>query len=156
MNPRAFQAPARSVREPQFCTLRVGELLIGVDIRRVDEINRHLDVTPVPLAPKCVRGVINLRGEVVTVVDLRTVLGLAPNAPASGTHNVVVHWRGEQIGLVADGIGDVLTIRSDAVDRLPANFPPATARFFQGVFRLPTELLLVLDVDAALDGADTR
>jgi purine-binding chemotaxis protein CheW len=136
--------------EQEYCTFQVGDLLLGVDIQQVEEINRHLDLTPVPHAPACVRGVVNLRGEVVTAVDLRTVLGLPPAAFTKSTRNVVLDSHGEQIGLLVDRIGDVVRLVGDDVEPLPANFSGADARFFKGVYQLDEQLLVLLDLEAAL------
>lgn len=138
--------------EVEFVTFRVGNMLIGADIRQVEEINRHVEVTAVPHAPDHVRGVINLRGEVVTVVDLRTILGLPPTETTKQTRTVVVHSKDEQIGLLIDRIADVVKTRHDDIDPPPANLGSVKGRFFKGVHKLETELLTILDIDAALAG----
>lgn len=137
-------------QEVEFATFYVDELLLGVDILQVEEINRHLTMTPVPHAPVCVEGVINLRGNVVTVVNLRTILGLPPGEITKGTRNVVVHAHGEQTALLVDRVADVLRTRRDAIDAPPANVNGVDSRFFKGVVRLEKSLLVILDVDEAL------
>ena len=137
-------------QDVEFATFYVDNLLLGVDILQVEEINRHLALTPVPHAPECVQGVINLRGEVVTVVNLRTILGLPRGEITKTTRNVVVHGQGEQIGLVVDRIADVVKTRRDAIDPPPANVNGVDSRFFRGVYRLEKGLLVVLDVEEAL------
>jgi len=134
----------------EFSAFYVADLLIGVNILQVEEINRHVTLTPVPHAPECVRGVINLRGEVVTVMDLRTILGLPPGTISASTRNVVVNSRGEQIGLLVDRIADVVKAQSDAIEPTPANVSGVDGRFFKGVVKLEKELMVILDVDAAL------
>ncbi|MBN2022135.1 MAG: purine-binding chemotaxis protein CheW [Pirellulales bacterium] len=134
----------------EFATFYVGDLLIGVNILQVEEINRHVTLTPVPHAPECVRGVINLRGEVVTVMDLRTILGLPRGEVTATTRNVVVNSRGEQIGLLVDRIADVVKAQGDNIEAPPANVGGVQGRFFKGVVKLDTELMVILDVDAAL------
>jgi purine-binding chemotaxis protein CheW len=138
--------------ETEYVTFYVGDVLLGIDITGVDEINRHVEVTPVPHAPPSVRGVLNLRGEVVTVVDLRMILGLPPVEIGKTTRTVIVRSKGEQIGLQVDRIADVVKARSDKSDPVPPNLGGADGRLFQGVYKLETELLVVLDVDAALTG----
>ena len=105
----------------QISTFFVGDILLGLDISHVQEINRHLDVTAVPHSPSFVRGVINLRGEVVTVVDMRTILGLPRGEVTRDCRNVVIHSEGELIGLIVDQIADILTIPIREIDPPPAN-----------------------------------
>ena len=136
--------------ETEYVTFYVGDILLGVDITGVDEINRHVDVTPVPHAPPFVCGVLNLRGEVVTVVDLRMILGLPPLEAGKTTRTVIVRSKGEQIGLRVDRIADVARAQSDELDPVPPNLGGAGERFFKGVYKLDGELLVVLDVEAAL------
>ena len=143
---------ATSADKVEFVTFYVGNILIGADIRQVEEINRHVDVTAVPHAPDYVRGVINLRGAVVTVVDLRTILGLLATELTKQTRTVVVRSKGEQIGMLVDRIADVVKARTDEIDRPPANIGGAEGRFFKGVYKLDAELLIILDIDAALAG----
>ena len=150
MNMATETAPSAGAAESELVTFRVGDVLMGIDIRQVEEINRHVEVTAVPHAPDCVRGVINLRGEVVTVVDLQTILGLPPVEVTEHTRTVVVRSQEEQIGLLVDQIGDVVKARTDEIDPPPANLGGLDGRLFKGVHKLETELLIVLDVEAAL------
>ncbi len=136
--------------EVEFATFYVGDLHLGADILQVEEINRHLELTPVPQAPECVRGVINLRGEVVTVVDLRTILGLERIEITPKNRNVIVNSKGEQIGLLVDRIGDVVNASTDQIEPPPANLSGVDGRFFRGVYKLDGELLVILDIETAL------
>jgi purine-binding chemotaxis protein CheW len=158
MNALAEKKTAGTEAPVELATFYVGELLIGADIRQVEEINRHLDLTPVPHAPAIVRGVINLRGEVVTVIDLRTVLGLGETRIDKSTRNIVVNSKEEQIGLLVDRIADVVRMQSERLERPPANVHGVEGRFFTGVYKMDTELLAVLDVEAVLaaDQDDSR
>jgi purine-binding chemotaxis protein CheW len=140
----------RSLEEVEFTTFYVGDLLIGVDIHHVDEINRQINVTPVPQAPPQVRGVINLRGEVVTVLDLGKVLGMGETQISDDSRTVVVNSGNEQIGLLVDRIADVVLVRSDQIDPSPANVNSVDGRFFKGVYKLDKTLLMVLDIDASI------
>jgi purine-binding chemotaxis protein CheW len=143
------EAPTLVVEE-QFATFYVGNILLGVDIRQVQEINRQLEVTHVPHAPRCVRGVINLRGEVTTVVDLRTVLGLSSAKVTRETRNLIVHSQGESIGFLVDRISDILTLKSDQISPPPSNIDGIQGRFFEGVHTLESEILVILDIEEAL------
>lgn len=134
----------------QISTFFVGDILLGLDISHVQEINRHLDVTAVPHSPSFVRGVINLRGEVVTVVDMRQVLGLAPVEITKGSRNVVIHFGGELVGLMVDRIGDVLTIADDEISPPPAHIRGIEHKCFRGVHALESGIVVILDVNQVL------
>ncbi len=142
-------APPKT-EELQYATFYVGDLLLGIDIRLVQEINRQLDITPVPNAPKHVRGVINLRGEVATVLDLRTVLGLPEGEESRTTRNLIVHSQDEAIGLWVDRISDILTLRPDQISDSPSNVDGVDGKFFLGVHTLDTEICVLLDVEQVL------
>ncbi|WP_425614367.1 chemotaxis protein CheW [Anatilimnocola sp. NA78] len=136
--------------EVQYASFQVGDLLLGIDICQVQEINRNLQLTPVPHAPTAVRGVINLRGEVVTVIDLRCVLGMPPAEFTRGTRNVIIKHGGEQIGLLVDNVADVITCRADSIDPIPENLGGLESSYFNGVFKLDQGLLVTLNVAEAL------
>ncbi len=135
--------------EVELATFYVADLLLGIPIREVEEISRYCAVTPVPGAPASVCGVMSLRGEVVTVLDLRVVLGLAKTEYTRQTRNVIVHAAGERIGLLVDRVADVA--RAARADLLPppANMGGAESTMFQAVYRMESNLLLLLDVAAA-------
>jgi purine-binding chemotaxis protein CheW len=140
----------RAATELQFATFYVGRMLLGVDIRVVQEINRQSEITNVPHAPEYVRGVINLRGEVATVVDLRTILGLPKTERSRQTRNLIVHHRGESIGLLVDRISDILTLRADEIDPPPTNVDGVAGRLMSGVCTLDSEIVVLLDIDEVL------
>lgn len=139
----------RQAGELELATFWCDHLLLGVELAEVEEINRHTEVTPVPGAPACVRGLINLRGEVVTVLDLKTILGLGETQIGPGTRNVIVRSQNERIGLLVDAVSDVVRAKSDEVLPCPANFGQVDSRFFRAVYRLEGRLLVLLDVEAA-------
>lgn len=134
----------------QVATFYVENLLLAIDIDLVQEINRHLEITEVPHAPESVRGVINLRGEVVTVVDMRTILGLPRRAITPECRNVVIHSQGELIGLLVDRIADILSIPAREIDSPPANIDGVEGRFFKGVHTMDSSIAVILDVEEAL------
>lgn len=134
----------------ELATFYVGELRLASDLKFVREINRYGEVTPVPLAPSCVRGVINLRGDVVTVVDLGVLLGLDPIQITSQTRQIIVHCLGEQFGLLVDRVSDTMSVPVDALEVPPANVRGTDASLLRGVYRLPNELLMILDTQAVL------
>ncbi|MCP3994101.1 MAG: purine-binding chemotaxis protein CheW [bacterium] len=134
----------------EYVTFYVGDMLLGVEIAVVDEINRHVDVTPVPQAPRFVCGVVNLRGEVITYVDLYTILGLPPSKGDKATRTVIVRSLGERIGLMVDRIANVVKARPKEIAPVPPNLGGRDGRFFKGVYTMGRELLVVLDVEVAL------
>ncbi|TWT36064.1 Chemotaxis protein CheW [Posidoniimonas corsicana] len=142
------------VGERQFATFYLGEMLFGVDIAAVQEINRQVNITAVPNAPAHVRGVINLRGEVATVIDLRTVLGMPPAEESRDARNLIVASQGEAIGLWVDRISDILTLKADEISPAPANVDGIDGRFFQGVHTLETDIVVLLDVEQVLADRD--
>lgn len=134
-------------RQKEIATFYLADMLMGVDIACVEEINRQLELTIVPNAPACVRGVVGLRGEVVTVLDLRTRLGLTPQDLTPHCRNVIVRAAGERVGLLVDRIADVVAVRSEEIEPSPANVQGVDGRFFEGVYELDAELLVILDVE---------
>jgi purine-binding chemotaxis protein CheW len=147
--------PVFAAAEVELATFYVAETLLGIPIRDVEEISRHCAVTPVPGAPAAVSGVMSLRGEVVSVLDLRVVLGLGKTTCTRQTRNVIVHAGGERIGLLVDRVADV--VRAATVDLVapPANMNGAELRMFQAVYRMESELLMLVDVDAVTAVAET-
>lgn len=138
--------------EVQIATFYVGDLLLGIDIRQVQEINRHLEITRVPQAPPFVHGVSNLRGDVVTVVDLRKILGLPANE-SSEKRYVVLQSLGESIGLLVDEIADVLAAPAEDFAPPPSNIGGVERRFFSAVYTMDTELLVILNVQEMLESS---
>ena len=136
---------------PQIATFHVGNLLLGVNIDLVQEINRQLDVTAVPQSPDTVLGVINLRGEVVTVVDIRTLLGMEKREINDRCRCVVIHSQEEQVGVLVDSVADILSVPQNEIDPAPANIDGVEGRFFQGVHALENGVVVLLDVEQLLE-----
>jgi purine-binding chemotaxis protein CheW len=128
----------------EWIVLEVGNIRCGIPITRIQEINKQLDMTPVHHAPAYVRGVINLRGQIVTVVDLRVKFDLPPLDLDEERCIVVVRWSGESIGLLADRIQDIVV--ADAADILdpPANIRGVTGTFFSGIYPMEQGLVAFL------------
>jgi purine-binding chemotaxis protein CheW len=145
----ATPAPNRQ-EDIELVTFHVGELLLGAEIRCIEEINRNVELTPVAQAPEAVRGVMNLRGEVVTVLDLRTILGLGQTEMTRNTRNIIVSAGGERTGLLVDSVADVVKAPGTEIEPVPPNISRAQARFFQGVYKLEHGLLVVLNVAEAI------
>ena len=134
----------------QLATFYVGDLLLSLPIDFVQEINRNLDLTEVPHAPPHVRGVINLRGDVATVIDLRRILGLGAAEVTPQSRNLIVRSGDESIGLWVDRIADIISITTDGITPSPANISGADGRYFKGVYRTDSEIVVILDVDEVL------
>ncbi|WP_435768349.1 chemotaxis protein CheW [Nocardioides sp. SYSU DS0651] len=135
----------------QYCTFWVADLFFGVAVAEVQEVLRHQPMTPVPQADDAVTGLINLRGQIVTAVDLRVRLGLPPRAEGQLPMNVIVRSRGEVVSLLVDDIGDVIDAAGVEVQPPPSNMPLRVKDVVRGVRPLPEAILLVLDADRAVD-----
>jgi purine-binding chemotaxis protein CheW len=136
--------------ERQFCTFLLGELFFGIEVLKVQEVIRSQLMTRVPLAPPAVRGLINLRGQIVTAIDLRERLGLPPLDPGREPMNVVVRTADGAVSLLVDEIGDVLETEAEHYEEPPATLPGDARELIRGVYQLPERLLLVLDTEKAL------
>lgn len=141
---------ATHVETLQFATFYVGGLLLAVPIQQVQEINQHLELTDVPNAPASVRGVINLRGEVVTVVDLSQRLGLAPTTIGETSRNMIVQHLDERIGLIVDDVADIMAVPQQQILPPPANIQGVDSRFFKGVYATDSQIVVLLDVAETL------
>ena len=139
----------------QYCTFWVDGLFFGVAVSEVQEVLRYQQLTVVPAAPEAVQGLINLRGQIVTALDLRCRLGLAPRPEEALPMNVIVRSRGEVVSLLVDDIGDVITVDPTGdgpdLEPAPANVPSSVQDVLLGVLPLPESLLLVIDADRAAD-----
>jgi purine-binding chemotaxis protein CheW len=135
----------------QFCTFLVDGILLGVDVLDVQEVIRHHEMTKVPLAPTVVRGLINLRGQIVTAIDLRARLGLRSRPSGELPMNVVVRTEDGAVSLLVDEIGDVLEIDDDSFEKPPETIKGAARELIDRVSKLNGRLLLALDVKKAVD-----
>jgi purine-binding chemotaxis protein CheW len=138
-----------------LATFTIGDLLVGIDIQSIQEINRQVETTPVPHAPTAVRGVVNLRGDVVTVMDLRVILDLEPINISPSTRAIIVRQGNERTGLLVDAVSDVVTIDGSNILPCPANVNGIAGRFFTGVVQLDRDLLVVLSIDQVLGAEAT-
>jgi purine-binding chemotaxis protein CheW len=142
--------------ESQFSTFFVADLFFGVDVLRVQEVLRYQQMTRVPLAPEVIEGLINLRGQIVTAIDMRRRLQLPPRADDRTPMNMVVHTEDGAVSLLVDEIGDVLDVDSATHERPPENLDPAVRDLIRGVYKLKDRLLLVLDTERTVDLAVGR
>lgn len=135
----------------QYCTFWLGDLCFGVDVAGVQEVLRYQSMTAVPGAPRAVTGLINLRGQIVTALDLRVRLGLEPREGDALPMNVILRNRGEVVSLLVDDIGDVIDTAGLELEPAPSNLPPRVQEVVSGVLSFPDTILLVLDADRAVE-----
>ena len=139
-----------SSRTVELTTFYVGDALCGMDILNVQEINKLMEITKVPQAPECVMGILNLRGQIVTIIDLCKKLGLPSTDVNDESRNIIVSSKGEHIGLLTERISDVVGIDWQKVEPPPANIGGVQGRFFKGVLKTEDRLIGILDVDEVL------
>jgi len=135
----------------QYCTFHLGPLLFGVGLQGVQEVIRTLGMTQVPLAPGVVSGLINLRGQIVTAVDLRRRLDLPPRPVGALPMNVVIRSADGAVSLLVDEIGDVVEVDEASFEAPPETLPAALRAMIPGVHKLKDRLLLVLDTEKACE-----
>ena len=138
----------------QFCTFYLDKLLFGVELKGVQEVIRTLEMTKVPLAPEVVSGLINLRGQIVTAVDLRRRLELEPAPPDMQPMNVVVRSEDGAVSLLVDEIGDVVEVDETSFEPPPETLRGSVRTMIVGVHKLNDRLMLVLDIERACHMAD--
>jgi purine-binding chemotaxis protein CheW len=135
----------------QFCTFILQEEFFGVPVQQVQEVIRYQEMTRLPLASEVVSGLINLRGQIVTAIDLRRCLGMGDRPPGELPMNVVVRTGDGPVSLLVDDIGDVIEVSADAYEATPQNMRLQQKEMLDGVYKLDGRLLLVLNTERALD-----
>ena len=140
----------------QLCTFYVDSLFLGIEVQKVQEVIRYQKMTRVPLAPATISGLINLRGQIVTAIDLRERLGLAPRKPGELPMNVVVRDADGAVSLLVDRIGDVVEVGEESFETPPLTVRPSARALIRGTYKLSEKLLLVLDTERILSECETR
>jgi purine-binding chemotaxis protein CheW len=135
----------------QYCTFYVDGLFFGVDVLRVQEVIKYQDMTRVPLASNVVSGLINLRGQIVTAIDLRRRLVLRERPADQLPMNVVVRTDDGAVSLLVDEIGDVLEVDESTYERPPETLNGVARQLVRGVYKLKDRLLLIIDTDQTVD-----
>jgi purine-binding chemotaxis protein CheW len=135
----------------QYCSFAIGDYYFGVQVRDVQEVIRYQQMTPVPLAPAEVGGLINLRGRIVTAIDLRRRLELQPLEPGRRPMNVVVRTDENLVSLLVDEIGDVMTVEPEAYEKVPDTLTGVARELIEGVYKLKDRLLLILNTEKAIN-----
>ena len=133
----------------QFCTFYLERLLFGVQLKDVQEVIREIQTTAVPLAPEVVTGLMNLRGQIVTAIDLRRKLELGPRARGASAMNVVVRSEDGAVSLLVDEIGDVVEVEESTFELPPETLRGNVRSMIVGVHKLQERLLHVLDTTKA-------
>jgi purine-binding chemotaxis protein CheW len=135
----------------QFCTFFLNGLYFGVEVLKVQEVIRYQEMTRVPLAPVMIRGLINLRGQIVTAIDLRHRLELPARAEHELPTNVVVRSDDGAVSLLVDEIGDVVEVDENTHEPPPETLTGVARELIDGVYKLKDRLLLVLDIEKTVN-----
>ncbi|HEY0223574.1 MAG TPA: chemotaxis protein CheW [Pseudolabrys sp.] len=135
----------------EYVTAMIGGQLFGLPIQRVQDVFLPERVTRVPLAPQDIAGVLNLRGRIVTLIDMLGRLGLGTRDPDKTPMAIGVESRGESYGLLIDSVGEVLKLDEALREPNPINLDPRLARVSAGIHRLDGQLLMMVDIDRVLD-----
>jgi purine-binding chemotaxis protein CheW len=147
-------AASQGGKTRQYSTFRVAEMFMGIELTRVQELLRFQEMTSVPLAPRAIEGLINLRGQIVTALDVRRILGLpAVESEDKLPMNIVIQSEGGPVSLLVDEICDVLDVPLEASTPLPENMPALQRELIEGVYHLESRLLLILNADRVLETA---
>jgi purine-binding chemotaxis protein CheW len=134
----------------QFCTFYLDRLFFGVEVHKVQEVLRYQETTQVPLAPKVIGGLINLRGQIVTAIDLRRRLGLPERSNGQLAMNVVLRCEDGAVSVLVDEIGDVVEVAEDTFEPAPDTLKGESRELVRGVYKLKGKLLHLLDTEKAL------
>lgn len=131
----------------QLCTFYINDILLGIEVIDVQEVLKYQDITPVPLAAPEIRGLINLRGQIITAIDLRTRMNLPPREDDKQCMNVVTRINNEVVSFLVDSIGDVLEVEDENLEPVPSTVDASTRALVSGVYKLEGQrLLMALDV----------
>ena len=153
---RRAAAKLGSDDQRQYVSIVIDGQLFGIPVLIVHDVLGPQRITRIPLAPPEVAGSLNLRGRIVTAIDVRLCLGLDKRPPELSGMSVVVEHGGEFYSLIVDNVGEVLTLSSSAMERNPATLDPRWREISSGIYRLDEQLLVVLDADRLLDFARTE
>lgn len=135
----------------QYCTFYLDKLLFGIDVQSVQEVLLYQEMTRVPLAPPIIRGLVNLRGQIVTALDLRQRMGLPGPPPSSRPPmNVVVRTSDGAVSLLVDDIGDVIEVANESLEAPPDTLDGISRELVDGVVKLKGKLLMILSTERAI------
>ncbi|WP_299016222.1 chemotaxis protein CheW [uncultured Photobacterium sp.] len=134
----------------QWVTFQLEDETYGINVMQVREVLRYSEIAPVPGAPDYVLGIINLRGNVVTVIDTRSRFGLMPGEISDNTRIVIIEAEKQVIGILVDSVAEVVYLRSSEIDSTPSVGTEESAKFIQGVSNRDSELLILVDLNKLL------
>lgn len=135
----------------EFVTVHLGDQLLGIPVLAVHDVLRSQNITPIPLSQDSIAGVLNLRGKIVTAIDLRKHLGFNERADDESYMCVVIEHRNEPYSFLIDKVGEVISVKASDYDKNPVTMDDRLREVSSGIFRLEGELLIVLDVEHLLD-----
>lgn len=135
----------------QWGTFRLGDEIYGINVMQIREVLRHSEITPVPGAPDYVLGIINLRGNVVTVIDTRKRFGLAPGNIDEQARIVIVEVDTQVVGMLVDSVADVTYLKQSEIETTPNIGNEETSKFIQGVCNKEEELLILIELERMID-----
>ena len=135
----------------EFVTFSISGQLFGIPVLQIQDVLSSYRITRIPLAPREIAGSLNLRGRVVTAIDVRLRLGLPPRPADADSMSIVAENGGELYSLMVDSVGEVLALPQNAYERNPPTLDAKFRAFSDGIYRLDDQLLVVLDVNRLLD-----
>jgi purine-binding chemotaxis protein CheW len=136
----------------QLVTFRIGNEEFGIDIRKVQEINRMIEITKIPNTPAHVEGIVNLRGKIIPIISLRTKLGFGETERDKATRIMVVEMNGNVLGFIVDSVSEVLRIQDAKIEPTPSVAGGTDSAYIEGVINLSDRLLILLDLNTLFDG----
>lgn len=139
-----------TVRNRNFSTFMVGETLCGIDIEQIQEINRNFDFSEVPGSEEYIKGIINLRGRIVTLIDLGKRIGIRSTGLSSDSSNIVVSSDGENFGLIVASICDIISERNAELEDVPANTGDIKGRYFTSILKTEKGIIGILNLEEIL------
>lgn len=152
MNDESIEIEEDLSDSEEFVTVYISDQLFGIPVRLIHDVFQPEAITEVPLSGPEIGGVLNLRGKVVTAIDVRDRLGLPARDKSKRCMAVGVEKNGESYGVLIDRVGEVLRLSNDTFERNPSNLDPRWRDFSKGIYRLDGELLVILDVELVLNG----
>lgn len=148
--PASVMEPRTAASQLEYVTFRLADQWLGIPVMAVQEVLVAMRIARVPLAPDAIAGFLNLRGQIVTAVDLRTTLHLPPREAEADVMNVVVSHEGELFAFMVDEVGDVVSVASDTIEPTPATLDRRWRTACTGIVRRDRGLLLVMNVHESL------
>ena len=148
---KAVTRVAKRDEETQYVSINIDGQIFGVPVLQVHDVLGPQKITRIPLAPLEVAGSLNLRGRIVTAIDIRLRLGLPKRGKGESSMSVVVENRNEFYSLMVDSVGEVLMLRGGDFERTPANLDPRWRDVAAGIYRMESHLVIILDVPRLLN-----